>query len=65
MSTVPEAIVANHTGMKGTLAISCVTSIWLRTGISPQKLVHQEVPGCVGARVRDTLIRLLNAVSSC
>ena len=58
MSTVPEAIVANHMGMK-VLAISCVTN--MAAGISPQKLVHQEVLD-VGARVRDTLIRLLNAV---
>jgi purine-nucleoside phosphorylase len=41
------------------MAISCVTN--MAAGISAQKLVHQEVLD-VGARVRDTLIRLLNAV---
>ena len=40
MSTVPEAIVANHMGMK-VLAISCVTN--MAAGILKQKINHEEV----------------------
>ena len=40
MSTVPEALVANHMGMK-ILGISCLTN--MASGILNQKLSHHEV----------------------
>jgi purine-nucleoside phosphorylase len=41
------------------LGISCVTN--MAAGILPQKLVHEEVLE-TGARVQETIIRLLTAV---
>jgi purine-nucleoside phosphorylase len=41
------------------LAISCVTNA--AAGILPAKLVHEEVLE-VGARVRDTLVKLLRCI---
>jgi purine-nucleoside phosphorylase len=40
MSTVPEAIAANHLGVR-VAGVSCITN--LPAGSSPQKLTHQEV----------------------
>ncbi len=53
MSTVPEAIAANHMGIT-VLGISCVTN--MAAGILPQKINHEEVLE-TGATVRDTLVQ--------
>jgi purine-nucleoside phosphorylase len=58
MSTVLEAIVANHMGMQ-VLGISCVTN--MAAGILPQKIHHEEVLE-TGAMVRDTLLKFLTAL---
>jgi len=58
MSTVPEAIVANHMGI-AVLGISCVTN--MAAGISQQKISHAEVLE-TGEMVRGTLVRLLKAL---
>jgi purine-nucleoside phosphorylase len=58
MSTVPEAIVASHMGIR-TLAISCVTN--MAAGILPQKISHEEVLE-TGEMVRGTLVRFLKAL---
>jgi purine-nucleoside phosphorylase len=58
MSTVPEAIAANHMGLE-VLALACVTN--LAAGILPQKLNHEEVLE-TGEMVRETLVRFLKAL---
>jgi len=58
MSTVPEAIVANHMGMRA-LGISCVTN--MAAGILPQKISHAEVLE-TGEMVRATLVKFLRAL---
>lgn len=57
MSTVMEAIAANHLGME-VLGISCVTN--LAAGLSGDKLSHGEVLD-TGQRVAATFLKLLNA----
>jgi purine-nucleoside phosphorylase len=58
MSTVPEAIVANHMGMRA-LGISCVTN--MAAGILPQKISHAEVLE-TGEMVRGKLVKLLRTL---
>lgn len=58
MSTAPEAIVANHMGLK-VLAISCVTN--MAAGVLDQKIDHEEVLE-TGRQVRTRFTELLKAV---
>ena len=58
MSTVAEAIAANHMGMQ-VLGVSCVTNV--AAGLSGEKLNHQEVLEA-GQRVSRTFLKLLTAL---
>lgn len=58
MSTVPEAIVARHQGMK-VLGISCITN--LAAGISDEPINHQEVME-IGERVGKDFKELLRRI---
>jgi purine-nucleoside phosphorylase len=58
MSTAPEAIVANHMGMR-VLGISCVTN--MAAGVLPQRIDHAEVLE-TGEAVRGTLVKFLKAL---
>jgi len=55
MSTVPEAIVAGHMGIK-VLGISCITN--MAAGLSNDPINHEEVME-TGKRVRETFAALL------
>ena len=59
MSTVPEAIAANHMGAR-VLGISCVTN--LAAGISPVPLSHEEVSETAN-RVEKVFVGLISALA--
>ena len=59
MSTVPEAMVARHMGMR-VLGISCITN--MAAGILDQPLSHEEVSETAG-KVTEKFTALIEAVA--
>ena len=58
MSTVPEVIIANHSGIK-TVGISCITN--MAAGILDQPLSHEEVME-TSTKVKTDFINLMNRI---
>lgn len=58
MSTVPEVIVSNHSGIK-TVGISCITN--MAAGILDQPLSHEEVME-TSTKVKNDFINLMNKI---
>ena len=58
MSTVPEAIVARHMGLR-VLGLSCITN--MAAGVTDQPINHEEVME-TGAQVRETFRNLLRRI---
>jgi len=61
MSTVPEALVAGHSGLQ-VVGVSCITN--MAAGVLPQKLDHSEVVE-TAARVHDLFHRLVDTILYC
>ena len=61
MSTVPEALVAGHSGLQ-VVGVSCITN--MAAGVLPQKLDHSEVVETAN-RVHDLFHRLVDAILRC
>ena len=58
MSTVPEALVAGHSGLQ-VVGVSCITN--MAAGVLPQKLDHSEVVE-TAAKVHDLFHKLVDVI---